>query len=253
MPREARKKSETGIYHVVQRGINRQRIFREDEDRYRFVEIMARYKRRGGYRLMAYCLMNNHIHLLLQERDEAVGQVMKRISSGYVYWYNNKYRRCGHLFQERFKSEAVESEAYFLTVLRYIHRNPVKAGLVSDVSGYEWSSYCEYIGGNRIIDAEVALGMLGTTEVEALAYFVRYSAAENDDQCLEIEGGRKRVGDERLRKIIKRELGMENMLLSQAGSEAQARIVRKLKQIEGVTIRQIAQVTGISPTSVWRT
>jgi len=88
--------------------------------------------------------MDNHIHILLQEQSEPVGVALKCISSSYVLWFNKKYGRCGHLFQERFKSEIVGTDAYFLTVLRYIHQNPIKAKLVEDISHYKWSSYGEY-------------------------------------------------------------------------------------------------------------
>lgn len=80
--------------------------------------------------------MSNHIHMLVREIEESISNTIKRVSSSYVFWYNKKYERCGHLFQERFKSEAVESDEYFLTVLRYIHQNPVKAGMTKSILDY---------------------------------------------------------------------------------------------------------------------
>ena len=130
MPRQAREKSSSGIYHVMLRGINRQNIFEDDRDRQRFIETILYYKTISNYELYGYCLMDNHIHLLIKEKDESISKAIKRICSSYVYWYNQKYERCGHLFQERYKSEVVETEGYFLTVIRYIHQNPIKAGLV---------------------------------------------------------------------------------------------------------------------------
>ena len=127
MPRQARKKSNSGVYHIMLRGINRQLIFEDDEDMQRFIETLKRYKDECGYSLYAFCLMGNHIHLLLKEGEEPISTILKRIAGSYVYWYNWKYGRSGHLFQDRFKSEPVEDDAYFLTVLRYIHQNPVKA------------------------------------------------------------------------------------------------------------------------------
>ncbi|PFG15085.1 transposase [Bacillus sp. es.036] len=112
LPRKARKKSSSGVYHVVFRGINRQTIFEDEEDKEKFLEILARYKTKSGIELYAYCLMDNHVHLLVKETEESLSMFMKRVSSSYVYWYNRKYRRCGHLFQERFNSENVESDAH---------------------------------------------------------------------------------------------------------------------------------------------
>ena len=85
-----------------------------------------------NYILYAYCLMSNHIHLLIREREDTIGMAIKRIASSYVYYYNHKYSRDGHLFRERFKSEPVNDMAYFVILLRYIHQNPVKAGIVKN-------------------------------------------------------------------------------------------------------------------------
>ena len=137
MPRTARLLSTTGFYHVILRGINRQRIFEDEEDYERFLFLLEHYKTICGYELFAYCLMPNHIHILIKEGKEALSTVFCRIGTSFVYWYNLKYERSGHLFQDRYKSEAVEDDAYFLTALRYIHRNPVKAGLCNDPAEYQ--------------------------------------------------------------------------------------------------------------------
>ena len=131
MPRRPSVTSGTEIYHVMMRGINHQNIFEEPEDFYQFINI----------------------------RDEKVGDTIKRIAGAYVYYYNHKYLRDGHLFKERFKSEPVRSAlpllqptgrkndlAYFTTLLRYIHQNPVKAGIVTQIKDYKYSSWCEYDG-----------------------------------------------------------------------------------------------------------
>ena len=136
MPRQARKKSESKIYHVMLRGINQQQIFEDAEDCDKFLEVMRDCKEICQYDVYAYCLMGNHIHLLIKEGTETLEQVFKRICGRFVYWYNVKYRRVGHLFQDRFKSEPVDSNEYLLTVVRYIHQNPIKAGLCKRVSDY---------------------------------------------------------------------------------------------------------------------
>jgi len=87
------------------RGINRQSIFESEEDKHKLIETFARYKEISCYRLFAYCLMDNHIHILLEEQKEPIAMIMKRISSSYVLWFNRKYGRCGHLFQERFNAD----------------------------------------------------------------------------------------------------------------------------------------------------
>ena len=117
MPRKARVKSKTGIYHMILRGVNRQVIFESKEDGEKFLDTLKECKKKSGYELYGYCLMNNHIHLLIKENQEDLGTIMKRIGASYVYWYNWKYERVGHLFQDRYKSEVVEDEKYLLNVL----------------------------------------------------------------------------------------------------------------------------------------
>ena len=144
MPRTARTKSNTNIYHVMLRGINQQVIFEEDDDRRFFLHTLKKAKETSGFKLYAFCLMTNHVHLLLEEGAEPLEIVFKRIGSGYVKWYNEKYQRTGHLFQDRFRSENVEDERYFRTVFRYILQNPVKAGIAFSPDRYRWSSYMAY-------------------------------------------------------------------------------------------------------------
>jgi REP element-mobilizing transposase RayT len=140
MPRKAREKSKIQIYHVMFRGINGQIIFEDNEDYNKYIQIIRDYKDICEYEIYAFCCMNNHIHMLIKEGREELGIVFRRLGAKYVYWYNKKYKRTGHLFQDRYKSEPVNDEKYLLTVLRYIHANPIKAGIVNNISKYTWSS-----------------------------------------------------------------------------------------------------------------
>ena len=138
MARQLRKESATGIHHVMLRGINRQDIFLDSEDYRAFIYYLhklVRPKNELGQPMpayatfYAYCLMNNHVHLLIREGAENLSSAVKRIAAAYARYYNTKYEHYGHLFQDRFKSEPVNDAAYFFTLLRYIHQNPVAAGL----------------------------------------------------------------------------------------------------------------------------
>lgn len=203
MSRAARKKSKTGIYHIIMRGINRQSIFEDEEDRERLLLTLERYKATCGYSIYAYCLMDNHLHILIKEEKELLAQTIRRIAGSYVYWYNRKYERIGNLFQDRFKSEPVENDSYFLTVLRYIHQNPVKAGIMRNIKEYKWSSYDEYIGESKIIDKEYTLKMFDENNNTAIKAFIKFNNEYNDDKCLEIEEKKRRMTDQELREIIK--------------------------------------------------
>lgn len=250
--RKSRAKSNSGIYHIIIRGINRQSIFGDDEDRLKFIEDMARCKENSQCRIFAYCLMGNHIHLLLQENQESISVVIQRLSSSYVSWYNRKYDRCGHLFQERFKSEAVETDSYFLTVLRYIHQNPVKAKIASDIAAYPWSSYNEYLEPTQLVDQGYGLCMFSDKPDKAVERFEQFSREANNDVCLEIPETKVNVSDDQLCRIISDQFGVETIKFCDETKEKQDQILRALKKIEGANIRQIARITGLSPTRVWR-
>ena len=153
------------------RGINQQNIFADDEDHEKFMAILDTYHKKMGYDLYAYCLMGNHVHLLIKEGKEILSNTMKRIGASYVHWYNWQYNRKGHLFQDRYKSEAVEDDAYFLTVLRYIHQNPLKAGLTDHVDSYKWSSYKEYTSKTKRVNVDFALSLFAKEKDKAIKKF----------------------------------------------------------------------------------
>jgi len=242
MARQARRKCKTGIYHIMIRGINRQTIFEEDEDCVKFIETIKQTKEKSGFQLYAYCLMGNHVHLLLREGKELLSLAMQRMCSSFVYWYNWKYDRFGHLFQERYKSEVVENEEYLITVLRYIHQNPIKAGITNSVAGYKWSSYHEYFHKQNIIDTEFILELFATgKEME----FEKYMNEINKDACLDYEE-RHRTADDELIKLIEEEYGVKKGFFHLLGTQEKNMILKKIKTMKGVTIRQLARVTGVS-------
>ena len=126
MPRPIRLKSETGIYHVMARGNRRKNIFHDDEDKNRFINILVQKKKDDRFTLLAFCIMDNHYHLLIREEKESLSSIMKMINSTYAVYYNNKYEGIGHVFQDRFRSEAIHNDAYLLNVTRYIDRKSTR-------------------------------------------------------------------------------------------------------------------------------
>ena len=160
MPRQAREKSGIEVYHVMLRGINQQQIFEDERDNEEFIEVIGKVKEISKFQLYAYCLMGNHVHLLLKVETEELEQIFKRIGVRYVQYYNFKYKRVGHLFQDRFKSEPIEDDRYLLAVLRYIHQNPLKAGLCKKIDGYKWNSYKEYMTTPSITDTSFILDII---------------------------------------------------------------------------------------------
>ena len=127
---------------------------------------------------------------------------MRRIGARYVYWYNWKYERYGHLFQDRYKSEVVENESYFLTVLRYMHQNSLKAGIVKDIEAYKWSSYSEFIEKNKIIDIDFILDLFNKDRKKAVDSFKVFHKISCNDNCLDMEE-KRRFTDDKASEIIK--------------------------------------------------
>ena len=162
MPRKARCYNAGEYYHVIVRGINKQDIFRDEKDRRRFLETMQRFSAETDVSVIAWCLMSNHVHLLIKA-DGMPDLFMKKLGCSYVPYFNRKYERVGHLFQDRYKSETIRDEKYMLEVVRYIHMNPEKAHICKMID-YKWSSYSEFLDESRSAEKDLILGMLGGPE-----------------------------------------------------------------------------------------
>jgi putative transposase len=249
VPRQARKKSKSGVYHIMLRGINRQTIFEDEEDKGRFIYILLKCVQKSNANLYAYCLMDNHVHLLLQETEEPISSIIKRISSSYVLWYNHKYSRCGHLFQERFKSENVETATYFRKVLRYIHQNPLKAGLSTNVFKCKWTSIHEYSNPDSILSITESLHLFSPDQTKSLILFKDYMNKSADDKCMD-DTPRLKKTDEEIKFYLKT-IGIPNASeLQQMNKEKRNVILEELKGLAGVSERQLSRITGISRTVI---
>ena len=258
MPRQVRQPSATGIYHVMLRGINRQVIFEDDEDYTQFLRVLhallERYDEYGfplppRCTIYAYCMMSNHVHLLIREREEAIGESIKRIGVAYARYYNKKYERSGHLFQDRFRSEPVNTIEYFMTLMRYIHQNPVKAGIVKEVKNYPWSSWSEYEGRHSLIcDTSPVIRRLNR---QNLYEFVTMPV--NDDNILDIdyrEGGV--LTDEEVRSRLAELSGITIPTeIQHMDKEKRNRLLKSLCEY-GANIRQISRITGVSYGVIYR-
>lgn len=174
--------------------------------------------------------------------DEPLEKIFRRIGAAFVYWYNLKYQRVGHLFQDRFKSEAVEDDGYFLTVLRYILRNPVKAGICSSPEDYPYSNMKELIAGEIPSFPSDLRG-------KGLRAFI---LQEEDDVCMDVSAApRKGVTDAAAKELILREFGTVSPVLSRENRPSAEQSIRRLAE-EGLSIRQLCRLTGISKSVIER-
>lgn len=255
MARQARKRSESGIYHIIMIGVNRQDIFYDEDDYQYFIEIVERVKT-DRFNMYGYCLMSNHIHLLLHEKNEEIHQIMKRIASSYAWWYNRKYYRTGHVFQGRYRSECVEDDGYLLTVIRYIHKNPVKAGVVSEPEDYRWSSIHEYYEGPAYpvesIDTGFILGIFAADRTVAIERFREHMKVDILEKCLDDEIKLRKTDCELKTEIEAMLNGIPLMTLQNMEKKKRDEILRKIKAIAGATQRQIARVTGLNQNIIFK-
>lgn len=146
MVRPYRLHGENCFYHIMSRGNDRRKIFARYGDYIKFMEFLKTAKERYAFFLYAYCLMPNHFHLLLETQLPNISTIMHFINGSYTVYYNTRHQRHGHLFQGRYKSIVVEKDSYFLELSRYIHLNPLRAGVVRNPEDYIWSSYRGYLG-----------------------------------------------------------------------------------------------------------
>jgi len=146
MARKPRIHLPGGFYHVILRGNGGQPVFLSDADRYRFYLLLQEGICRFGYRIHAFCLMTNHIHLALQAGNIPLSHGMQNLSFRYTRWINWRESRAGHLFQGRYKAVLVDGDSYLLELVRYIHLNPVRAGMIKNPEDYPWSGHRAYLG-----------------------------------------------------------------------------------------------------------
>ena len=242
MPRKARIKSPFNVYHIMIRGINKQDIFYEARDYIKFIDTIFDVREKLDFDLLAYCLMSNHVHFLIMEKDVAIGDVLKRISGKYALWFNKKYARVGHLFQDRFRSEAIDSEQYFLSVLKYIHMNPVKGRICNRPDEYPYSSFHGYYN-NALISSEFVNKIIDQSEFKR---FHEQNAGDDgdDSQILDIDNQNKRIGDKAAYRILydicRCKSAAEFQKLSHVSKEyAMAKLIEC-----GMNSSQISRITG---------
>jgi putative transposase len=178
MARKARAEVEGGLYHVITRGNNRRQIFNAATDYDKFLSLLAIQKTKLPFFLYAYCLMSNHVHLLIERQAHSVGRIMHRLLTGYSQYYNRRYHRSGHLFQGRHRAILCQSDRYLAELVRYIHLNPVRARIVEQPEQYHYSGHRAYLGLDTatLVDVDPVLRHFGSKKNEArlrYAEFVR--------------------------------------------------------------------------------
>ena len=258
MPRKPRIISSSGIYHVILRSVNQHIIFEEDLDYQKFLFILSDCQKKYDIEIYAYCLMDNHIHMLLKSRPDALSSFFQSLGTKFVRWYNNKYLRSGHLFQERFHSTVIETDRSFLAALVYIHDNPVKANMCRYPSEYRWSSFNAYYGQNsNLLNISFAYGIAGSKRA-LHKYFAKEHGRLENDLPVEIlfandhKDSLHYFTDEKALAIFKSVTKLATTSdVTFITKNKRNEFVRTLKN-KGLTIKQVARLMDVSETTVKR-
>jgi len=247
MPRRARQLSESGIYHVMLRGVNRDVVFLEDEDRERFLFALRAARDASACKVLAFCLMDNHVHLVLRTGIEPIGSTVRRLGVRYAGWFNRKYDRVGHLFQDRFKSVPVDDDAHLATLLRYVWNNPVEAGLVEQPDEYRWSSRRVFGGSSILIDNDELERLLPDDLLTARTKAV---VPLWDDPVK--RGPRARYSDEQAAGLLRTACGADGPAsFVTLDADTKQHAIRALR-MRSVPFTQLVRLTGMSSAALKR-
>ncbi len=195
------------LYHVIVRGNQRRLTFRSDQDYNAYLERLEKYHAKFQIRIFAYCLMPNHVHLLLETGSTPLGKFMQGLQQSYTQYFNRRYRKVGHLFQGRYKAIICDKDKYLLALVRYIHLNPVRAGLAKRPEGYFYSGHGSYLiqGAPKIIEAKPILSVLGGKK--RYERFVLEGMSENHNEEYYAVEDQRFLGDEEFGAEISRKIG----------------------------------------------
>ncbi|RJQ51369.1 MAG: transposase [Nitrospiraceae bacterium] len=210
MARPPRIEYPGAFYHVIVRGNQRQAIFKDKKDRFKYLELVERYRRRHGFIIYAYTLMTNHVHLLVETPKTPISRIMQVISFTYTRYFNQRYKKTGHLFQGRYKAYLCDRDIYLLSLVRYIHLNPVRAKLVEKPQEYKWSSHREYLDGNKgVVETDKVLRMFSERPSEARKLyrdFVDVAIGIKSDGSVYKAVGQQIIGDEKFIEKVAEEV-----------------------------------------------
>jgi REP element-mobilizing transposase RayT len=183
MARKPRVHFPTALYHVILRGNGGQDIFFDDADRCRFLLLLQEGVERYGHRIHAFCLMSNHLHLAIQIGEIPLSRIMQNLSFRYTRWHNWRRKKTGHLFQGRFKAVLVDADSYLSELIRYIHLNPVRAGMANTLEEYSWSSHRAYLGSESIpwLTIDWTLAQFGSTISRARRNYLKFMDLGKDE------------------------------------------------------------------------
>lgn len=259
MPRLPRITSEYGYYHLIARGNGKQILFEDRTDYIHYLHLLKRFSEETSVSICAYCLMENHIHLLVRDQllsghtlmnhnpkqMKNISRFMHKLGIGYSYYFNNKYQRTGHLFENRFGSVPINTDIQLLRTFRYILNNPREIGI--DPAEYLWSSYQKYGNPASFVDTKIFVEFLGS-----FREYEEYLSRHDDESDSHRKKPQIHRDDEWAKSVLKDSLSIESgTILKSYDWESRNKALRLLKE-KGLSLRQIERLTGISKSVIQR-
>ena len=251
LARTARIKTEAALYHLTLRGNGRQLLFEDDDDRKLFLGLVKTRMQAASVSVIAWCLMDNHVHLLVSDPSDHLADAMRSLGTSYAQHFNEKHGHVGHVFQGRYGSKPVLDERHLLEAVRYIHANPAEAGMGAAES-YCWSSYAEYAhaerASNHLCDTKLVLELLGSPQG-----FIEFSEQVPDIPYETIGAGR--IPDEAMTAVAQRiaeTFGLPSIRDVSSQSKDRRNKVLNAMRSARLSVRQIERLTGIGRATVYR-
>jgi putative transposase len=239
MPRKPRLHVPGGLYHVILRGNGRQAVFFDTDDRERWNSQIQTGLDRYGHRLHAYCWMTNHVHMAVQCAEAPLSDLMRLVASGYARATNRKYGRSGHLFERRHRALLLNDDTYLIELVRYIHHNPLRAGMVADLGAYRWSSHGAYLTGDAPdwLTTRLVLSVFGPTTAAARARYRLFMQTPGSDEMQ----ARFRTGDPEDDRLVGRVESVCSLLDPRPNASAQTleELATAICARHGVTVAEI--------------
>jgi putative transposase len=273
MARKPRIHYEEAIYHVIARGNNRTRILETEEEKAKYLEIVADYTERYDFRVYGYVIMDNHVHLIIQVRQILLSKIMQGIQQRYTQYYNKHNEHSGHVFEQRYKAFLCDQESYLMTLLCYIHQNPVRAKIAEGIN-YRWSSHQAYASGmNSLVNAEFILKILSEDRNKAISQYSKligeevtrldYTSKNQEEKNIpkvppneKVEKQPKLAWEQLVNKIAVEEAVNQEQLLGKCRVRqvvaARKRLIYEAVKLNLMTRTQLAKTLQLDPANITR-
>ncbi len=246
MARKPRIEFDGALYHVITRGNQRQQIFEDPEDYKKYLNILEDYKARYDFLLYAYVLMGNHVHLLMETKVVSLSKILQGVNQSYTMYFNRRYTTVGHLFQGRYKAMLCDKDSYLLSLIKYIHMNPVRAARAKSPEAYPWNSHGFYVGqarGRGIVDSELVLRIFSEDGRKARRAYREYMGQKGILRREEVYAtvDQRILGDEGFVEEVKARTGRSDVPGRRRHLYRLPEIAKAVEEMCGVTLGQLRE------------